>query len=111
MIENFGITRKMQLLSSLKDRRAERKEILFYITVGLGKTLILMNYLVYLVQVELIPKYCVYSLPVFASESVATNLKTYGKPVNILDMRKTSKTKVLVPNSINFIDHDRMILN
>jgi len=58
----------------------------------------------------LMPKYCIYTLPIAALTSVEKDFKSYSIPTNVLDMRKNSNRTCIIPYSINFVDHDHMIL-
>jgi hypothetical protein len=83
---------------------------LIYITPGLGKTLILINYIMELIRMNLMPKYCVYALPSSAYEGVSEQFEAYHIDINLLNMNKNIKTRnyIIIPYCINFIKHDHM---
>jgi superfamily II DNA or RNA helicase len=74
-----------------------------WLKVGMGKTLIVMNYLLWLQQRNLLPDYVIYTLPKTAIETVAKELARYGFQVKLqvptqnvtLDIRETSNLKIV----------------
>jgi len=82
---------------------------LIYITVGLGKTLIAINYIKHLIESNKMPKYCVYTLPPSAYEGVRKQFESYKIPTNLLDLRKRKDANTeLLPGVINFLYHDQL---
>lgn len=81
---------------------------IMYITPGLGKTLIVIRYIMWLVNEGKMADYCVYTLPTSAYEGVMKQFKDHGFKINKLDMRKTSTNAKIKPKCINFIFHDHL---
>ena len=85
------------------------RHYLIYITPGLGKTLIAMNYIVFLIKEGKMPKYCVYTLPESTITSVMKEFETYKFSTNLLDLRKKKGANTeLKEGYINFIRHDHL---
>ena len=82
---------------------------ILYLEVGLGKTLIIIKYIMYLIENQKMPPYSVYTVPKSAFDSIIREFNSYSIPINIIDM--TSSTKILIPNSINLVNHDHLRLN
>lgn len=83
---------------------------LIWIPVGLGKTLILISFISYLISKNKMPKYCVYTLPPSAIDSIKVELNGLLK-YKVLDMRKTNKNKdmkIIEPYTICLIEHDHL---
>lgn len=83
---------------------------LIWIPVGLGKTLILISFISYLISKKRMPKYCVYTLPPSAIDSIKVELNGLLK-YKVLDMRKTNKnkdSKIIEPYTICLIEHDHL---
>ena len=92
------------------ERMQEGYRHIIYITAGLGKTLITIDYIKSLIELDKMPKYCVYTLPPSAYEGVSKQFKGHGLPINFLDMTKNSINSTLLPYCVNFIKHDHMRL-
>jgi hypothetical protein len=93
----------------------QKKGHLIWATVGSGKTLCVILYLDYLITNNIVPKYCVYTLPESAMKTVTDEFLMYGIPCHILDMTKGKDGKkdagrILRPWSINFVKHDHLRL-
>ena len=93
---------------------------LIWITVGLGKTLIISTVIGWLIQqgrenaplkCTHMPRYCIYALPPSALKSVKRELEAGGLPVNIVTLNsKTLQTNPFKPFCINLIVHDQLRL-
>jgi hypothetical protein len=101
--------------------RGSRGQFL-YLSVGLGKTWIVLSYIKYLLEREELPDYIVYSLPASAIKSVAEEIIAFGLPVRLMIPLK-GKKKVDVPKGVevaydcepeagvvNLIEHDHLKL-
>lgn len=91
---------------------AGKKGHLMWITVGLGKTMITLDYLAYLIESGKMPSYCVYSLPASAIDNIQVELDRRGIPHKLLDGRKASKDtyKRVDPYIVCLIKHDHLRL-
>lgn len=83
---------------------------ILWIDVGMGKTLIVLTYLKYLIDNGQMTSYCCYTLPPSALDSIAREIELSGIQYNILDMRKNGKNNILLPNCINILYHDHLRL-
>jgi hypothetical protein len=85
---------------------------LIWIPVGLGKTLIVLTYLQYLIEQRRMPLYCVYTCPPSAVDNTLKELADFGFSVNQMDLtnRGTSMQKTLQPLTVNLILHDHLRL-
>jgi hypothetical protein len=84
-----------------------------WLPVGCGKTLIVMAFVKYLLDNNLLPEYCVYTLPSSAIDSIKRELSGYGIPHHEIDMRVTARpeSKLLKKYVVNLINHDHMRMN
>ena len=102
-------------LEQMKQRNSEGKRgHLIWIDVGMGKTMISLDYLDYLISHQKMPRYCVYTLPPSAIDNTIREADIKGIPYKIIDARKSAQkagNNVLEPYVINIIRHDHMILN
>ena len=89
-----------------------KKGHLIWIPVGMGKTLIVIDYIEYLIEVGDMPEYCVYSLPSSAIDNIVKEFEHRNIPVHILDARKNTPAiqKTITPFEVNLIKHDHMRL-
>jgi hypothetical protein len=74
-------------------------------------TMICMHYITYLISNNLMPEYCVYTLPPSALESIVKEIEYFHIPYQILNMNKTGqryKVQNIRPNVINIILHDQL---
>ena len=91
-----------------------------YLSVGLGKTLVVLSFIKYLHEHGELPRFILYSLPASALKSVAEEILAFGLPVNLLIPTK-GKKKVAVPPEVkitygcdpepamvNLIEHDHL---
>lgn len=83
---------------------------ILWIDVGMGKTLIVLTYLKYLIDNGQMTRYCCYTLPPSALDSIVREIELSGIPHNVLDMRKNGKNNMLLPNCINILYHDHLRL-
>ena len=92
--------------------KAGKKGHLIWIMVGLGKTLITIDYLDYLIREGKMPRYCVYTLPASAINNIIKELELRGIPSKLIDGRKASKPgdKIIDPYIVCLIKHDHMRL-
>lgn len=84
---------------------------LIWITLGLGKTLIVISYIKYLIDNNLIPEYVVYTLPPAALDNVKLEFLEAGFEIRVIDMKKKSCVTKLKKGVVNFIYHDHMRMN
>ncbi len=89
-----------------------KKGHLIWIPVGMGKTLIVIDYIDYLIKNRQMPDYCVYSLPSSAIDNIIKEFEYRQIPVKVLDARMNSslESKTINPFVINLIKHDHMRL-
>ncbi len=88
-----------------------RRGNLIWIPVGLGKTLIVTTVVGWLMSMNELPPYVVYSLPSSAIDSVSRELEMGNLPYVVLDYRgaKSKKGAVTIQrNKVNLIRHDHM---
>jgi hypothetical protein len=84
---------------------------LLWIPVGLGKTLIVLYYVKWLIDNHRMPKYFVYTTPPSAIDNTVKELEAFGLPVRQLDMTKKGQYKSLEEGVVNLILHDHLRLN
>lgn len=93
----------------VKSRDAGKKVRIIWIPPGLGKTAIIVNYIANCIQNNLMPKYCVYTLPPSAMATIEREFGMRNIPFIHLDMRSAAKgEKQLVPGTVNIIYHDHL---
>lgn len=80
-----------------------------WMDVGLGKTLIVMNVIGYLIANNKMPKYLVYVLTPSSMENIVQQLSLCGIPINVLN-GTTCGNKTFYPMCINLVLHDHMRL-
>jgi SNF2 family DNA or RNA helicase len=83
---------------------------ILWIDVGMGKTLIVLSYLKYLMDNGIMSSYCCYTLPPSALDSIVKEIGLLGIPYNILDMRQNSRNQTLRHGCINLLFHDHLRL-
>ena len=90
-----------------------KKGHLIWIPVGMGKTLIVIDYLAYLIQTKQMPKYCVYSLPSSAIDNIRHEFNLRHFPVRLVDARRSAPIdqRGIEPYVVNLIKHDHLRLN
>ena len=89
-------------------KRDSQANIIF-MTVGLGKTSIINFYIKYLIENNKMPKYCIYTYPPSAEDSISKELSNYHQ--HFLDGRSQPKKSIIPKAShINFIKHDHLRL-
>lgn len=74
---------------------------------GSGKTLCVLRYILAIPM----KKYCVYTLPASAIDSVKKEFDTHKIKYQIIDVNAkplANTTKIILPNIINFIEHDQV---
>lgn len=85
---------------------------ILWIDVGMGKTLIVLTYIKYLIDNGLMTSYCCYTLPPSALDSIVKEMQLAGINYNILDMRKSNTNRIggniLLPYHINILYHDHL---
>ena len=96
----------------IERNKAGKKGHLIWIKVGLGKTMISIDYLDYLIRAGKMPSYCVYSLPASAINNILKELELRGIPTKLIDARQASKPtdKIIDPYRVCLIKHDHMRL-
>jgi superfamily II DNA or RNA helicase len=98
-----------------------KKGHFIWITAGLGKTMIVMEYLKYLIDSNKAPKYIVYTLPKSALKSIITEIEHFKFPINLVipikswkkhpeSSKYTKEHDQLLPFHINLIEHDHLRL-
>lgn len=114
----LGVPDERQLWDHQKDfieelvRKREKKVKIIWLKMGMGKTAIITNYIQRLIASNEMPKYCLYTLPPSAIETVSAELTLLGLEWIHLDMRKTGGgAQSLHPFKINIIFHDHLRLS
>jgi hypothetical protein len=87
-----------------------KKGNLIWMKMGLGKSLIVTQYIRQLIKSGKMPKYCVWTLPSSAIKSIEREIELSGMKSKVLDCRK-GKDQVLVEGIVNIVKHDHLILN
>eukprot|EP01125_Pyxidicula_operculata_P012435 TRINITY_DN4078_c2_g1_i1.p1 TRINITY_DN4078_c2_g1~~TRINITY_DN4078_c2_g1_i1.p1 ORF type:complete len:1341 (-),score=306.63 TRINITY_DN4078_c2_g1_i1:33-4055(-) len=109
-------------LQEMKDQfEAGRKGHFLWIPVGMGKTLIVLSYLKYLLSKKGLPDYVIYGLPSSAIKSIISEVENFGFKVNLVVPIKAASSKhalasyirnpgqsKIEPFMINLIEHDHM---
>jgi hypothetical protein len=88
-----------------------RRGNLIWIPVGLGKTFIVTTIIGWLMSINQLPPYVVYTLPSSAIDSVSRELEMGNLPFVVLDYRgaKSQKNSVSIErHKVNLIRHDHM---
>jgi superfamily II DNA or RNA helicase len=99
-------------LERMINRKKNGKNInLLYISPGMGKTYIVLSYVKWLIENNLMPEYFIYTLPPSASETIIKECDMIGLNYNLLDFTINSKNKEIKPNLVNIIKHDHLRLN
>lgn len=96
---------QMDAINRMKEKHElGKKGHLIWIPVRFGKTLIVMYYLKYRIERGDMPKYCVYTLPRAAIESISKQIEAFGLKYQVNGQQ-------LLPYCINLIHHDQLRLN
>lgn len=92
--------------------KAGKRGHLIWIKVGLGKTMITIDYLDYLIREGKMPKYCVYSLPASAIDNIVKEFSMRKIPTKVIDARQTASQdeRIITPYTVCLIKHDHMRL-
>lgn len=99
---------QIEAVECIMDRISQAKRgNLIWMDVGQGKTLIVTTVIGNLISANLMPKYCLYTLPPSAIESITLELQTGNLKVNLVDATKKNKIEIL-PFCINLIRHDHL---
>lgn len=95
-----------------------KKGHFIWIPAGLGKTMIALSYIQNLIEMGKMPEYVIYTLPVSATKSIATEIDYFGFQINVIipvddwknhPLAEYSKDRLkLLPGHINIIEHDHM---
>lgn len=88
---------------------AKKKGSLLHLDMGLGKTFIVMSYIVWLIENELASNYIVYTLPTSCLKAIEQEIQYFGFVINILDPRKLkSSNSIIRKYCINVVQHDHL---
>ena len=101
---------QIDAIQRLVNSRLQGKKLrIIWITPGLGKTAIITNYISRLIQEKKMLKWCLYTLPPSALESIQKEFMALGLPYRHIDMRESAKgDKRIVPWVVNFVFHDHL---
>lgn len=77
-----------------------------FIDVGLGKTMIVMSFIKYLIEKKKMPTYCVYSAPPSAIANAIGEFERFGVPYHVVVTNDVDSE--LEPFKINIVCHDQM---
>ena len=91
--------------------RRNKRGHLMWIPVGMGKTLIVIRLICQLIEMRRLPNYLVYLLPPAAIPTIREEFETHGFRVHEVDARKGSTTADLLPQHVNLLRHNHLILN
>ena len=92
----------------LEKHASGKRGHLIWITAGMGKTAITIEYIIRLGSK--MQEYCVYTLPPSAMDSIKREFDIYKISYQELDMVKGGKNKVIQPGIVNLIKHDHLRL-
>ena len=90
----------------LKNHYAGKRGNLIWSSIGSGKTLCVIRYM--LALGDKMQQYCVYTLPSASISSIIFEIETHKIPYQIVDPRAKSKIKTIKPGMINLIEHDHL---
>lgn len=91
-------------LQRMIDRKNNNKKgNILWIPVGMGKTLIVLYYIKYLIDNNLMPEYCIYTLPPSAMDNIIKEINYFNLPYLVIEKHKHVKNQV-----INLIKHDHL---
>ena len=113
---------QLEALHEMKESHQKGKKGNFiYMTVGLGKTMLVLSYLKYLKEKNELPDYVLYTLPASAINSIIKEIEFFGMDYTLIiplkGLKKCYKGKNYVIHSqkpklkkyaINLIEHDHM---
>jgi hypothetical protein len=103
---------QQDMVESLKERYQNGKHgSLIWAPVGVGKSLVVTNFIHWLIEKDLMPKFAVWSLPKSAIKSIAGELELSNLPYQIMDMTKNGENQTINPFEVAIIQHDHMRLN
>ena len=98
-----------EALSNLIETRHNKKVRIIWIPPGLGKTAIITNYISHCIDNNIMPKYCVYTLPPSAMATITREFSIMNIPYVHLDMGASAVgNKDLFPGVVNIIYHDHL---
>jgi hypothetical protein len=95
----------------IKRNKTGKRGHIIWIPVGMGKTLIVIKYIIYLIKNNKMPEYCVYSLPPSAVESIKKEFDFFKISYREIDMRLAGVNRELSKFSVNLVLHDHMRMN
>jgi hypothetical protein len=99
------------IVDTMIERNKEGKRgHLIWLKMGGGKSLIVTEYLRYLVKNNKMPKYAVWTLPSSAIDSIEKEVKKAGFKSKLLDCRK-GQDQEMEEGVINIVRHDHLRLN
>lgn len=98
---------KSSIESMIERRKSEKKGNIIWIPPGLGKTAIVLSFVKHLINTGQMSRYCVYTLPPSALDSIKTELELVGLPYQFVDGRKGKSNKI-EPHVVNIVLHDHM---
>ena len=102
---------QIDIVNAMKNRYKEgKKGNIMWMQTGSGKTKACTTYMHWLIEQNAMPKYCVYTLPTSAIDSIEKELETAGFEYKLLDCRK-GKDQDIQPYIVNIVKHDHLILN
>lgn len=82
---------------------------ILWFQAGTGKTLIIIGTIANRIKSGKMPKYCVYTLPDSAFDTVKMQFAMRNIPYNFISGNKTDRgNKRIIPGIINFIEHDHI---
>ena len=110
---------QMECLKEMINRyESASKGHFLWLTVGLGKTLIVLEYIKFLNEHKKLPRYVVYTLPKSALESIINEINFFKLPINLLvpigawkkhpNAKYIKEPREILSYHINIIEHDHM---
>ncbi len=98
-------------IDTLKERyNAGLRGSILWIPLGMGKTIITLRYIKWLIANKKMPKYCVWTGPMSSFESIGEEIRKEGLSHVKLDMRKNSKVRNFVQGKICLVHFDHLRL-
>lgn len=90
-------------IEALQAKAALSQGALIWIPVGMGKTLIVIRHIIKLIENKSMPKYCIYTLPASAIDSVKREFATAQ-----IATVQVKAVKDIRPGVVNLVEHDDM---
>ena len=92
--------------------KQNKKGHLMWINTGMGKTIIVLDYIQYLIEHNSLPPYVIYTTPLIAIDNLIVEIERRKMPYKLMDARKdhSEYEHTPEPGMINIIRHNHLIL-